>query len=97
MQINITKKILSEYVKQKESNFTCLCATSRSSFKDISAFGSIGGYTYKDLEWPKGVGVYAIWKMNQNIAETLIYIGMTGKINQQVNGEAKLFDPENGL
>jgi len=35
--------------------------------------------------------------MSQNIAETLIYIGMTGKINQQVNGEAKLFDPKNGL
>jgi len=97
MQINITKKILSEYVKQKEPNFTCLHATSRSLFKDISAFGSIGGNTYKDLEWPKGVGVYAIWKMSQNIAETLIYIGMTGKINQQVNGEAKLFDPENGF
>jgi hypothetical protein len=97
MQINITKKILSEYVKQKEPSFTCLYATSCSLFKDISAFCSIEGNTYKDLKWPRGVGAYAIWKKCQNIEETLIYIGMTGKINQQVNGRAKLFDPENGF
>ena len=96
MQINITKKLLSEYVKQKEPNFTCLYAKSCSLFKDISAFRSVEGYTYKDLKWPKGVGVYAIWKISQNIEETLIYIGMTGKINQH-NGEAKLFDSENGF
>ena len=95
--MNITKKLLSEYVKQKEPNFTLLYASTCSLFKDISAFDSIKGNTYKDLEWPKGVGVYAIWKISLNIEEALIYIGMTGKINQQVNGEAKLFDAENGF
>jgi len=96
MQINITKKSF-RVCKTKRAIFTCLCATSRSLFKDISAFGSIGGNAYKDLEWPKGVGVCAILKISRNIKETLIYIRMTGKINQQVNGEAKLFDPESGL
>ncbi len=93
--MNITKKLLSEYVKQKEPNFTLLYASTCSLFKDISAFDSIKGNTYKDLEWPKGVGVYAIWETKTK--GDLLYIGMTGKIKKHPNGKTQLSELKNGF
>ena len=59
--------------------------TKKQEFIDNNLFTSIIGGN-EPIQWPKGGGVYTIWKTGSQNNNELIYIGMTGKFSRPIDG-----------
>jgi hypothetical protein len=89
-------------------NLDQLFACTRSSFRDfygelrrcfeaVDCFHVVEAGKCKELPWPKGQGVYAVWlKQGDRDARSLVYVGMTGKFGHE-NGVALLPDKPKGF
>ncbi|MHA8100720.1 hypothetical protein PQG46_02675 [Aquirufa nivalisilvae] len=67
-------------------NFTEFYNDLRVSFQKENSFFELNGSNQK-ISWPKGSGVYVVWKYNTNDAKNLLYVGMTGKFSRNKNGK----------
>ena len=97
--MSITRKILEVCLKQNELDFDNVYKSCCNIFNDNNALFSISGDKYEELEkqWPRGVGVYAVWRVSSENNDELLYIGMTGKIKKNFESNTKLLEPENGF
>ena len=69
----------------------------RECFGACGAYHSVEADKCKDLAWPKGQGVYAVWlKQGSRDPCSLIYVGMTGKFGHK-DGVAFLPDKPKGF
>ena len=69
----------------------------RECFGASGAYHSVEADKCKDLLWPKGQGVYAVWlKKGGRDTLSLIYVGMTGKFGHK-DGVALLPDEPKGF
>jgi hypothetical protein len=69
----------------------------RRCFEEVDCFHIVEAEKCKALPWPKGQGVYAIWrKQDDRDTHSLVYVGMTGKFGHE-NGVALLPAKPNGF
>jgi hypothetical protein len=79
------------------SSFNDFYGDLRHCFEAVDCFHIVEADKCKDLPWPKGQGVYAVWlKHGDQDARSLVYVGMTGKFGH-VNGVASLPETPNGF
>lgn len=99
MKIDILHKILIPFLGNNNPNFEDFYSACCQCFRSASSFSSIKAEQYIELQkqWPKGVGVYAVWEESKEPYKNLIYIGMTGKLKRLANGQIKLADSEDGF
>jgi hypothetical protein len=67
-------------------NFQELYHSLMDTFRIDNLFVEING-TEDKIVWPKGSGVYVIWKNNIKENNNLIYVGLTGKFKRNGNGD----------
>ena len=65
-------------------NFTEFYNELRNGFINDDSFVELTGKNQK-INWPKGSGVYVVWKNDINDAKNLLYVGMTGKFLRTKN------------
>lgn len=66
----------------------------RKNFDSVGRLHEISGSSCSQLDWPDGIGVYVIRKLN---FEDIIYVGMTGKVKRTQEGQVLLEDKKNGF
>jgi hypothetical protein len=63
----------------------------QSHFEGLKRFQEIQGpYTLNKKLWPKGTGVYVVWKSSESDPDSIVYVGSTGKFKQKETFEPKL-------
>jgi regulatory protein YycI of two-component signal transduction system YycFG len=67
-------------------NFTEFYNELKKGFINDNSFVELIGKNQK-INWPKGSGVYVVWKNDINDAKNLLYVGMTGKFSRTKNGK----------
>ena len=66
----------------------------RKNFDSVGRLHEISGSSCSQLDWPDGIGVYVIRKLN---FEDIIYVGMTGKVKRTQEGQVLLEDKKMDL
>ncbi len=69
----------------------------RRCFEAVDCFHIVEAGKCKELPWPKGQGVYAVWlKQGDRDARSLVYVGMTGQFGH-ADGVASLPEDPKGF
>lgn len=88
---------LDQLISCSRPDFPEFYSALRECFGACGAYHSVEADKCKDLPWPKGQGVYAVWlKKCGRDSCSLVYVGMTGKFGHK-DGVALLPDKPKGF